>query len=346
MAIHIQSDKLPQNWQTRVEEYDISKLSNQTKFIVKLYKSQITKQRQEALTDRRIALFVQDLIDEAKILNEADANWSKLPQELVEDVTSEFGNISDIWEFSKRHDSMFQEFFAYDKLLDEGFIWKNFQRSKGSCDLSMTKYDKDYFIEVKFKESEDTFLSRITMYLNGMSLLNEYEFIRGKKITVDLKNQQLDNNTRKNIIDEVRIFLDNKVIDFNGKYIRIYEGLLPPSNTLLSQDKNGNYNTPYSEFIISKTNNREEVCSLITKIFLIDDGHIDKMKKKSKKQPNFIGFLSWSHPFYNDISISEIEQCFKKLNLEFELYVAIHGLLKNTELLYIPRFEEKNGNCN
>jgi len=328
MAIHIQSDKLPQNWQTRVKEYDISKLSNQTKFIVKLYKSQITKQGQEALTDSRIALFVQDLIDEAKILNEADENWSKLPQELVEDVTSEFGKINDIWEFSKRDDSMFQEFFAYSKLLDEDFIWKNFTRTKGSCDLSMTKNHKDYFIEVKFKESENTFLSRITMYLNGMSLLNEYEFIRGKKITVNLKNQKLDNNTRIKIVDEVRNFLDNKEIDFDGQYIRIYEGLLPPSNT------------PYSEFIISKTNNREEVCTLISKIFLTKDGHIDTMKKKSKKYPNFIGFLSWSHPFYSNISISKIEQCFKKLNLEFELYVAIHGVLQNDELLYIPKFEE------
>ena len=337
MAMHIQSKELQNNWQEIVEKYDISKLSVQTKSIVKLYKNQINKQGQEALTDRRIASFVQDLIAEAKILNEADKNWSKLPQELVEDVTHEFGDIRDIWEFSKRHDSMFQEFSAYSKLLDAGFIWKYFTRSEGSCDLSMTKNSEDYSIEVKFKESEDTFLSRITMHLNGMSLLDDYKFIRGKRISVDLKIQKLDNSTRANIIKEVEEFLDKKEIDFNGHYICIYEGVMPPRGKLIIRDKNGKLSyDPLSKLLISQTNDRDDVCALIKKIFYGQNGHIDKMKKKSKKYPNFIGFLSWSHPFYNDINLSEIEQCFKNLNLEFELYIDIHGVFKDNILLHIP----------
>ncbi len=326
MAILIQTQCFPQDWKTKVQSHDINHLSSQTQFIIGLYKEQIDKQDKEALGDKRIVSFVNDLIfNNANLLESTDKNWSKLPQDLVKDVTSEFGDIGNIWEFSKRHDSMFQEFSAYSKLLDEGYIWKTFKRSQGSCDLTMQKGGETYNIEVKFKESEDTFLSRIGMYLNGMSLLDDYAFIRGKKITVDLKRRKLDNSTRKEIIKETKLFLSKQELPFTGTYICIYEGYIPPRNGPIIRDKNGHYDNPLAGLIINETKNKEDVCVLIDKIFLRNDGHIDKMKKKFEKNPNFIGFLSWSHPFYDEISISEIEQCFMDLKLRFTLYVHIYG---------------------
>ncbi len=338
MGAYIQSIKLPRNWKKLVQKYDISYLSSQTQSIIDLLKKQIDYRQNEALTDKRIASFVQDIVfGKAKVLKNADKNWSKLPQDLINDMISEFGNIKDMWEFFKRHDSMYTELKAYEVFLEEGYAWEEFKRNEGSCDLTMIKDSNIYNIEVKFKENEDTFLSRIYMYINGMSLLDDYKFIREKMITIDLKTQKLDNITRKHIIKDVREFLDKKEKYFDGSYIRVHEGQIPPRDNPIIRDKNVNYDSSYTKFKISQTYSKEDVCTLINKIFLRKDGHINKMKKKSLRYSNFIGFLSWSHPFYHEIDISEIEQCFKSLKLNFKLYVDIQGFGVNSKLLRIQR---------
>ena len=37
-------------------------------------------------------------------------------------MISEFGNIKDMWEFFKRHDSMYKELKAYEVFLEEGYV--------------------------------------------------------------------------------------------------------------------------------------------------------------------------------------------------------------------------------
>ena len=62
MGMYIQSIKLPRNWKELVQKYDVSYLSSQTQSIIDMLKKQIDYRKNEALTDKRIASFVQDIV--------------------------------------------------------------------------------------------------------------------------------------------------------------------------------------------------------------------------------------------------------------------------------------------
>jgi hypothetical protein len=62
---------------------------------------------------------------------------------------------------------------------------------------------------------------------------------------------------------------------------------------------------------------------------LIDNnGHITKLVDKSKSVENFNGCLVLDVPFHNDIDCENIKRAFKKLKLDFNLYVFIGGITK------------------
>ena len=95
----------------------------------------------------------------------------------------------------------------YIKLNSYGFILNETVRSSGSCDLVMEKDNKNYNFEVKFKESKDTFKSRLLDIIDGMSLLNENSFLRGKTYEVFIKSDNVDYKIQEEILTDIKNFL-------------------------------------------------------------------------------------------------------------------------------------------
>jgi len=82
-----------------------------------------------------------------------------------------------------------------------------------------------------------------------------------------------------------------------------------------------------SSCISQELTNEDAISELIQKI-LMGTGPIAKLERKSRRISNFNGCLFWSIPFHKNIDCESINNAFKKLKLEFNLYVFIGGVAK------------------
>jgi len=157
----------------------------------------------------------------------------------------------------------------------------------------MNKDNKTFNFEVKFKESEDVGKSRLYDYIDGYSLLEENEFLRGKTFEINLKIDDLTYSNIKDIYNEINVFISEKKDIYDGQNLQIFDSKTNRDINQVTQCLNN--------FHIQTI---DDVDTLVCNIFIKNNGHLRKLRKKSKRykaEDNFIGCLVWSIPFHMDI---------------------------------------------
>ncbi len=253
-----------------------------------------------------------------------------MPVQLIENGFNEINNEKGIHLDRKLH-SLFVEFITYQDLYRQGYKITEFTREEGSCDLVMNKDNKIFNFEVKFKESEDIGISRLYDYIDGYSLLEENEFLRGKTFEINLKVDNLNYSNLRAILDDIDIFISKKEDIYDGQNLRIFDS---KKRNELNRDIN-QVAQCLSNFHIQTI---DDVDSLINKILIENNGHLTKLINKSKKyniEDNFTGCLVWSIPFHMDIDNDKIEQAFEKINLDFDLFVYTGGIEKEESNFFV-----------
>ncbi len=326
----IQSETLPSSWLCCVKKFAIceSSLSENNKIIAKYLIPIILEEKEKSLANSLCRYLIEHIVFTKEFLK----NYNDLPLQLIKDGFDEIKNEKGINLDRKLH-SLFIEFITYQDLQKQGYKIMKFTREEGSCDLVMTKDNKTFNFEVKFKESEDVGKSRLYDYIDGYSLLEENEFLRGKTFEINLKVDNLNYRNIKDIYDEINVFISKKEDVYNGQNLRIFDS---KKRSKLNRDIN--QATQYlNNFHIQTI---DDVDSLINKILIENNGHLTKLINKSKKyntEDNFIGCLVWSIPFLMDINNNKIKKAFEQINLDFDLFVYTGGIEKKEFNFFVPK---------
>jgi len=155
--------------------------------------------------------------------------------------------------------------------------------------------------------------------------LDENAFLRGAPYEIQVKSKNVNYNVQKEILIDIENFIVNKKEAYEGKHIDIFNF---NNRRKVSRDVNkvGEY---YRDLHISQELTYEgDVSELIQKMLIDDGGHLTKLIDKSKRIENFNGCLVWDVPFHKDINCESIKRAFKKLKLDFDLYVFVGGVAK------------------
>lgn len=145
------------------------------------------KDGSQFIASNLIQLFVKSIVGENyNIL----PNYSDLPNCLIENALKEIENL-DIKNFNDKVHSVFIEFLSYQHLVRDGYEVVSFNRTPGSCDLVMQKKDKTYNFEIKFKQNDDMFASRILDAIIGLSLFGKNNFCRNKTFKIKFKTKSI-----------------------------------------------------------------------------------------------------------------------------------------------------------
>lgn len=319
----IQTKSLPQDWFRQVIGFDVgsSILSRNTKIIASRLIEFIKEDGNDSLLNPLARSLVLYIVFGKKFFTEF---YDSVPVELIYDGMNETKGEKG-FNFTRKLHSVFVEFLIYKKLNSNGFTYKNIARTRGSCDLVMEKNNKDYNFEVKFKESKDVFKSRLLDNIEGMSLLDEYSFLRGEAYEVFVKSQNIDDKIQKEILGDIKDFLVNKKEIHRGKHVDIFNAR---KRQIVIRDVVQASEYINTLHISQELTDEDTVYELIQKMFIEKNGHITKLVKKSKCIENFTGCLVWDVPFHNDIDFENIKDAFNRLRLGFNLYVFIGGIAK------------------
>lgn len=343
-----QSKVLPGNWLSQVINFNIDKstLSNNHKIMANYLIENIKIEKEKSLVNPLSRYLIEHIIFNNEFLTNY---YDNLPYKLVEDAFSEINREKGLNLTRKLH-SLFTEFIIYQDLIKQGYKILNSTRENGSCDLVMSKENKTYNFEIKYKESADTGTSRLYDYIDGYSLLKENDFLRSKIFEINLKLEKIIDQNLKLVLNEIDKFLSEKNDIFDGNHIQIF-------NTKKGHKLNRNTNELISYIDNFHIKELDDIESLIKNLFLRDKGHIDKMIKKSKKytlSDNFTGCLIWSLPFHLSVNEKEIEKAFNKvLTLDFDLFIYTTGIgkveysfivksIKNKRLLLSQKIKDKS----
>ncbi len=325
----IQSKILPINWLEAIQNFDISNstLSENNKIFATYLIPIILEEKEKSLANSLCRILIQYIIFKIDFLKFYD----NLPPKLIEDTFDEIKNERGIYLVRKLH-SIFIEFLTYQDLFNKGYIISDFTREQGSCYLIMSKDGQTYNFEVKFKESPDVGKLRLYDYIDGYSLLEKNKFLSGKNIKINLKVDSLNDSNLPIILKEINIFIDKQEDVYDGENIQIFD-----SNKKSKQSRDIN-----QVLKISNSSNIEridDIDKLVCDIFIRNNGHLTKLIKKSgryKSKDNFTGCLIWSIPFHINIDNDKIKNAFKKINLNFDLFVYIVDIGKDEFNFFIP----------
>ncbi len=241
-------------------------------------------------------------------------------------------------EFAKKFISLEVEFYACSYFTKQGFSYQDRNIENGACDLIMEKDRKSYNIEVKTKENDDILLSRLYNILEAYSYLKQFEFIRGKIILIEFKDEGSTNKYKDlcHMLCDIEQFLEelkNNKMEFEGEVLYISCESHINKNRDIAKVKRLCCNS----FIRNDFRYTKNIQEKIQKLFFIEDGHITKMNKKSENFTNFIGFLFWNIPFELEPYFENIEQCFYKIknDIKFNLYVCLYHRLYGEKIFHI-----------
>ena len=329
----IQTNSLPDDWFQQVSNFNVDKssLSKNNKIIANTIINYIKQDKKNSLINPLARQLICYIVFKTPFLTAYD----DLPEKLINDALAELKGQKGI-NFTKKLHSLFIEFIIYKKLKSYGFTWNNTNRTSGSCDLVMQKDNNNYNFEVKFKESKDILQSRLLGCIDGMSLLDEYSFFRGKTFEIHIISKKVTDKIQNEILEEVRSFVEQKEDVYEGKHIDIFEiGKLTERTRDIEKVSAYNKSLKISKDLVDV----DSIYELILDIFNNDGGHLTKLAKKSKSTEDFYGCLMWSIPFHNDISCENMKIAFEKLKLDFGLYVFAGGIAKNNCDFFVPSVE-------
>lgn len=326
----MQAKELPEDWMIIVKNFDVDKseLSDNNKIIASRLMPIILEEKEKSLSNSLLRILIKFIIFDIDFLE----HYDNLPQKLIEDAFDEIKKERGINLDRKLH-SLFVEFMTYQDLCKKNYQIVDSKREEGSCDLIMSKDNKTYNIEVKYKESPDVGKSRLYDYIDGYSLFRENEFLREKTFEINLKVDSLNYNNLQDILEEIDIFINEKKDIYDGQHLQIFD---TKKRNLLNRDV-GQTAQYLNNFHIQTIDN---VDGLINKILIEKNGHITKLIKKSEKynlEDNFIGCLVWNIPFHTDIDNDKIKQAFEKLQLDFDLFVYIDGVNIDEFNFFVPK---------
>ncbi len=319
----IQTKVLPHDWFQEVSDFDVgsSILSRNAKVIASRLIQFIKEEKKNSLLNPLAKALILYVVFGKKFLTRF---YDSVPAELINDGMNETKGDKG-FNFTRKLHSVFVEFIIYKKLDSNGFKFKNIARTSGSCDLVMEKNNRDYNFEVKFKESKDIFKSRLFDNIDGMSLLDEYSFLRGETYDIQVNSQNIDDKIQKEVLIDLENFIVNKKDVYNGKHIDIFN---VKNRRKATRDIKKVSEYIYSLRISQELTAENAISELIQKMLIDNNGHITKLVNKSKRIANFNGCLVWDVPFHNDIDCESAKTAFKSLKLDFNLYVFIGGVLK------------------
>jgi hypothetical protein len=326
----IQSKVLPKNWLKLVKKFDIEKstLSDNNKIIATYLMPIILEEKEKSLNNDLLKRLIKFIVFKIDFLE----HYNNLPAKLIKDAFDEIKNERGLNLDRKLH-SLFVEFITYQDLSKQSYTIVDSIRQNGSSDLVMNKNDKTYNFEVKYKESPDVGKSRLYDYIDGHSLLEENEFLRGKTFEINLKVDSLNYSNLQSILEEIDIFISKKEDIYDGQNLQIFD-----SKKRGQLNRDINQATQYLHNFDIQT--IDDVGSLINKILIENDGHLTKLINKSKKynsEDNFTGCLAWSIPFHMNIDNDKIKQAIEKLELDFDLFVYTGGINRDEFNFFVPK---------
>ncbi len=317
---HIQSKVLPIDWLNTVLSfnYSSSTLSDNNKIIAQYLLKYIEEEQENSLYNPLVQSLIEYVIFKQNFLE----GYDTIPPQIVEEGLKEF-NGEKGFNFTRRLHSIFVEFIAYKDLKKLGYQYKSFKKVQGSCDLLLMKDNIDYNFEVKFKENEDIFQSRLFDYINISSLLAVNSFLRSKTFEIHIKVDSPNYTIQKDIIVEIKKFISEKNDVFVGRYINIFNA---NKRREVSRDVSAVSSYIGSLIITDELTEVASIEQVINNIFLQNGGHIKKIIDKSSKFENYKGYLSWSIPYHQKVDVKKIEIAFNNiLNLDFDLYISVSG---------------------
>ncbi len=334
MSRIIQSTKsLPKDWLQQVKKFNIeqSSLSKNNKIIAKTLIQYILVEEEDALLNPLCEKLISHIVLSP---NGLTSYYDDLPETLIQEGLNELKGQKGI-QFTQKIHSVFIEFLMFIQLQKKGYAWKKFVREEGSCDFVMTKNGHVYHFEVKFKECDDTFISRLYDCINGMSLLTKYSCFRGNTYKIRINSYHINDKLRKDILTEIKAFITNKKDDYKGHHIEVFNTKTPLNNRCITQATLSLNDCVMRETLIDPNN----IEASIKAIFMRKKGHIDKLKTKAKKDKfadkNFYGVLVWTIAFHDQINNDLIKKAFEKLALNFNLYVFISDHSKNNNYNFL-----------
>lgn len=313
----MQSKALPKNWLKLVQEFDISRstLSDNSKEIA-MHLKPIILEGEKSLCSPLLKYLVKFIVDNTDFLE----HYKNVPLTIIQDACNEINSERGV-NLTRKLNSLFMEFLTYQDLYEKGYDIVASKREQGSCDLIMHKDNHIYNIEVKLKESQDIGISRLYDYIDGCSLLEKNGFLRGKFFEIHLKVDNLTDSNVNDLLGEIDIFIEQQQDIYDGEKLQIFTH--EKRNKL---NRNVNQLAQYSNSFIINT--VEDVERLINEIFVDNNGHLTKLINKSTRyssDENFTGCLIWSIPFHMEIANDKIKKAFKKLSLDFDLFVYVTG---------------------
>ena len=326
----IQSKILPKNWLQLIQNFNINKsnLNDNNKIMATYLMPIILEEKEKSLNNSLLRILIEFIIFKIDFLKYYD----NLPAQLIKDAFDEINNERSL-NFDRKLHSLFVEFITYQDLFKKGYTIIDSIRTIGSCDLIMSKDDKIYNFEVKYKESPDIGKSRLYDYIDGYSLLQENEFLRGKTFEINLKVDNLNYSNLESILKEIDIFIDIQKDVYDGQNLQIFDSR---KRSKLNRGVNQgaqDLGEPHIQSI-------KDIDKLVCDIFIRKNGHLTKLIKKSgryKSKDNFTGCLVWSIPFHMNIDNDKIKNTFEKFNLDFDLFVYIGGIEKEEFNFFIPK---------
>lgn len=310
----IDNYSLPNDWIDKINNFDIEHFDNNTKSFINKLISEIKHCSDNALGDFVIQNYVKHVCCDEDLL----FNYKTVNKKLMIRVMSEINN-QKIYKFTEKLMSTIAELTTYNVLKNENFTYIGQTNIKDSTDLIMSKNNKTYDIQIKYKQSPQTLLVLIEKYIKGMALLKSNTFLRDKKITVIL----------------------NKDIIYKTERKQIFEIILP---NFISQQKDS-CDSNLLQIIIEKGHKCRDIETVAKELEAIHvqessvsqiQNHIKngflrypieglkKQYKNRNKDNKFIGVIVLERDFYRTFTIEDIELVFKYSWLEeFDLKIIV-----------------------
>lgn len=321
-AILLSNQKaLPENWMQLIENYNVetSNLPKSLKPLGEIVKKNIQVDKERAVCSYYNIPFIEHICLENPFKLDF---YEKIPLGLISEAFTEMGKEKGI-HYDNKLSSIFSELRAYKELNELGYEIKNFKRFPGSCDLLLERNSIEYPCEVKYKSNHDNYYNIIRDFVEGKALLPKSKQLRLlDTIHYRLNKVPLSYFETNQLLKEVEHFCSTPKL-YNGTYITLSN--LREDIPIIPND-----------YLIT-THNCSTTKELIKKLFLGDERPISKMIKKADKYDNFIGYLDFSIPFHETHSIKCIEDSFKSLKLNFDIFVHVSGIRIDKQLLFITK---------
>lgn len=315
----ITSKILPDNWLDKVQSYDLSQISSeQNRKFTQALIAFISTHKEESLSDLLVQNIAMHICTGESLL----FDLSNIPPTLLDRILFEIKSKRK-FHFSEKLVSIFAEVKTYQLHKDEGYVYSDPKNKKDVTDLTMSYGDMTFDIQVKNKQSNDTFLARIRDYILGMALILENDFLRGQNFQIFLMNEIIGKGDKDKIWDEVSQFITKKSDCFSGKFINIENTV---SKRTTSKDISEGHALVNSCLISDELMEAENIIDVIS-----EDGFIGRQINELKKQygnkniaNTFIGVIVWDAPFHKNLCVTTVESVFNEhLSLSFDLRVIL-----------------------